>query len=381
MPANHRPPWRRRLRPAAARVIAPGMQWSAWLTHFGFAGLLALVSAACVRLMLAFPILDHPDARKAHARPTPKGGGAGPVAAFVLGMAVLYAQADFARIAEPRFIGVIAAALAMALVALADDVRDFRFVVKLAAQCAAAAVAVACGLVLDRLALPVLGVLPLGGFGVALTLFWIVGCTNAVNFMDGSDGLVGSVVLLASLALALISASEGAWFVYAAALFLAAGFAGFLPFNLPPARIFMGDVGSQFAGFVLAVLAVAAARFDATQVSFLIVPLLLLSLLFDAGFTLIRRALAGERVSAPHRSHLYQMAVRAGVSPGRVAAAHAGFTVFHALLAGLFIHLPPAAKPAILLPALLVQLAWAGWVLAQMRRAGLRFSASAASAG
>ena len=69
-------------------------------------------------------------------------------------------------------------------------------------------------------------------------------------------------------------------------LFLAAGFAGFLPFNLPPARIFMGDVGSQFAGFVLAVLAVAAARFDATQISFLIVPLLLFSLLFDAGFTL-----------------------------------------------------------------------------------------------
>ena len=355
------------------------MQWSAWLTHFAFAGLLAVVSALGVGIMLRFPILDQPDARKAHARPTPKGGGVGIVLAFMLGMAVLYATADFARIAEARFAGVIAAAFAIALVALADDVWNFRFLVKLGAQCGAAGVAVASGLVLDRLALPLLGVVPLGMFGVALTLFWIVGCTNAVNFMDGSDGLVGSVVLLASLSLALISASEGAWFVYAAALFLAAGFLGFLPFNLPPARIFMGDVGSQFAGFVLAVLAVAAARFDTMQISFLIVPLLLFSLLFDAGVTVLRRALAGERVSTPHRSHLFQMAVRTGVPPARVAAAHAGFTVFHAVLAALFINLPPAAKPLVLLPALLVQLAWAGWVVRRMRRAGLGFSAATAS--
>ena len=349
------------------------MQWSAWLIHLGFAGLLAAVSAMGVRLMLARPILDHPDARKAHDQPTPKGGGVGVVAAFMLGMAVLYATADFARIAEPRFIGVIGAALAIALVALADDVRNFGFAIKLGAQCAAAAVAIACGLVLDSLAVPVLGVVPLGWLAMPLTLFWIVGCTNAVNFMDGSDGLVASVVLVASLALALISVSEGAWFVYAAALFLAAGFAGFLPFNLPPARIFMGDVGSQFAGFVLAVLAVAAARFDATQISFLIVPLLLFSLLFDTAFTLARRALAGEKVSRPHRSHLYQMAALAGVAPARIAAAHAGFTVFHAVLAAFFINMTPAAKPLVLLPAIALQLAWAGWVLSKMRHAGLRF--------
>ena len=349
------------------------MQWTAWLTHFAFAALLAAVSALGVRTMLSRPILDQPSARKAHDQPTPKGGGVGVVVSFMLGMAVLYSQADFARIAEPRFVGVIAAALIIAVVALADDIHDFRFVVKLGAQCAAAAVAIACGLVLDRLALPVLGVVPLGAIGVALTLFWIVGCTNAVNFMDGSDGLVGSVVLLASLALAFISASEGAWFVYAAALFLAAGFAGFLPFNWPPARIFMGDVGSQFAGFVLAVLAVAAARFDATQISFLIVPLLLFSLLFDAGFTLLRRALTGAHLATAHRTHLYQMAVLAGVGTGRVAGAHAGFTVFHALLAALFINLPAEAKPLVLLPALAVQLGWAAWVLGRMRRAGLRF--------
>ena len=349
------------------------MQITAILTHLGFALFLALVSAGCVALMIRFPILDHPDARKAHLHPTPKGGGMGVVVAFMIGMLVLFGIADIARLVPVQFLGVILAALAMAAVALADDARDFRFVVKLAAQSGAAVVAVASGLVLERLAVPVLGEVQLGWFGVGLTLFWILGCTNAVNFMDGSDALVASVMLVAALALALISASEGAWFVYAASLFLAAGFVGFLPFNLPPARIFMGDVGSQFAGFVMAVLAVAAARFDATQISFLIVPLLLLGLLFDAGFTLLRRALAGERVSTPHRTHLYQMAVRSGVQPAHVAAIHAGFTVFHAMLAAVFINLAPPWKPAVLLPALAVQLLWAAWVLARMRARGLAF--------
>ena len=108
------------------------MTFDALLRHLAFAGLLALLSAGCVRLMIARPILDHPDARKAHARPTPKGGGVGIVAAFLVGMVVLFQVAAFARLADAQFLGVIAAAVAIALVALADDVRDFRFVVKLA---------------------------------------------------------------------------------------------------------------------------------------------------------------------------------------------------------------------------------------------------------
>src|SRR5690606_2420001 len=123
------------------------------LRHLAFAGGLALLSALAVRLMIAFPILDHPDARKAHLRPTPKGGGVGIVAAFLVGMVVLFHVAAFARLADPQFIGVITAAAAIALVALADDMRDFRFIVKLAAQTAAALVAVGSGLVLNRLSL------------------------------------------------------------------------------------------------------------------------------------------------------------------------------------------------------------------------------------
>ncbi len=339
--------------------------------HLAFAGALALLSALVVRLMIAFPILDHPDPRKAHTRPTPKGGGLGIVVAFLAGMLVLFGIARSARLADPQFLGVILAAAAIAAVALADDMRDFRFTVKLAAQTLAALVALGSGLSLTRLALPYVGPVDLGWLGPALTLFWIVACTNAVNFMDGLDGLVGGALLIACGALAIIAAGQGGWFVYVACLFLAAGLVGFLPFNLHPARIFMGDVGSQFCGFVLAVLAVASARFDTAQLSFLLVPLLLFGLLFDTGFTLLRRAAAGERLSAPHRTHLYQLAQRSGVPVRSVAALHWGFVAFHAGLAALFLNLTPWAKPLVVLPALAVQLAWLAHVARRLRRAGL----------
>ncbi|APT56219.1 UDP-phosphate N-acetylglucosaminyl-1-phosphate transferase [Roseomonas gilardii] len=352
------------------------MQFQAFLQHLGFAAMLALLSAALVRAMIAFPILDRPNARSAHVVPTPRGGGVGVVAAFVAGMIVLYSGAQYARIAEPQFIGVILAAVAIAAVSLADDVVNFRFSLKLAAQGAAALVAMGSGLVISRVALPEIGLTELGPFGPVLTLFWILACTNAVNFMDGLDGLVGGAVLIASIALCGIAALLGGWFVYAAALFLAAGLLGFLPFNLTPARIFMGDVGSQFLGFMMAVLAVAAARFEYTQVSFLIVPLLLFALLFDSGFTLLRRMAMGERVAQAHRTHLYQMAQRAGIPTARIAAAHWGFAVFQGLLALLFLELAPWAKPLVLLPALLVQLGWLFLVARRVQRAGLSWRAA-----
>jgi len=347
----------------------------AFLQHLTFAAGLAVLSALLVRLMIAFPILDHPDHRKAHSRPTPKGGGVGIVCAFILGMLVLYHVADFARMAERRFIGVILAAVAIAAVALLDDIRDFRFVVKLAAQGLAALVAVGSGLVVDHLALPWVGVIELGPLGAVLTVFWIVACTNAMNFMDGLDGLIGGTVLITCLGLGFVAETQGGWFIYAACLILAGGVLGFLPFNLHPARIFMGDVGSQFLGFMLAVLGVAAARLDAAQLSFLLVPLLLFALLFDTGFTLLRRAVMGEPLSAPHRSHLYQMAQRSGVPTRAVAAAHWGFAAFHVVLALLFLRLSPGVKPLIILPPLVVQLLWLAYVAGRMRRAGLSWEA------
>jgi UDP-GlcNAc:undecaprenyl-phosphate/decaprenyl-phosphate GlcNAc-1-phosphate transferase len=347
------------------------MSFALVLKHLLLVLPLVALSALVVRAMIRWPILDVPNARSAHAVVTPRGGGVGPVLAFILGMVGLYEFADFARIAERQFIGVILAAAAIALVGLVDDVRDLSARLRLFCQFAAAMVALLTGLSLTHLSMPGFGAVQLGWLGPVITLFWIMGCTNAVNFMDGLDGLVAGTLVIACAALAAIALSLGGGFVYAAALFLTAGFLGFLPFNLHRARIFMGDVGSQFAGFMLAVLAVAAAGFEQSQVSFLIVPLLLFGLLFDASFTLARRILMRERVAAAHRGHLYQMAQRAGVPVRVVAGVHWAFALLHAALAVWFLNVSADAKPWVGAPALAVQIAWAGYVMLRMRRAGL----------
>jgi len=348
----------------------PAMTLDAFLRHLVFAAGLALLSAATVRLMIAARLMDRPGPRKAHATPIPKGGGVGIVVAFLVGIAVLYRFAEFARLANPYFLGVIEASVAIAVVSFLDDIYDWNFSVKLAAQLLAAAVAVGSGLYVHGYhAPPFLGTLATGWMAPPATLFWIVYATNAMNFIDGLDGLAGGVAFIAAGFLAGIAATHASWFAYAASLLLAAGIAGFLPFNFPRARIFMGDVGSQFCGFILAVLAVVASRFQGVQMSFLLVPMLLFGVLFDVTFTLIRRSLAGQRVTAPHRAHLYQIAQRAGMPTPAVALIHWGFALYGGLCCLLFVAVPSHWK--VYLPALtlLPQFAWLAFVVRLARAA------------
>ncbi len=347
------------------------MTLAALLRHLTFAAGLALLSAATVRLMIAVRLMDRPDGRKAHDRPTPKGGGIGIVVAFLVGILVLYQFAEFARLANPYFLGVIEASVAIAVVAFLDDVYDWNFSVKLGAQVLAGLVAVGSGLYVRGYHAPYVGDIAVGWLAPPATLFWLLFATNAMNFIDGLNGLAGGVALIAAGFLAGIAATHDGWFAYAASLLLAAGIAGFLPFNFPRARIFMGDVGSQFCGFMLAVLAVVASRFQGLELSFLLVPMLLSGVLFDVAFTLLRRAVAGERLTAPHRGHLYQIAQRSGAPAVAVALVHWGFAIYGGLCCLLFIASPTAWKPLVPALTLVPQLAWLGFVVSRAGRAGI----------
>jgi UDP-GlcNAc:undecaprenyl-phosphate GlcNAc-1-phosphate transferase len=216
-----------------------------------------------------------------------------------------------------------------------------------------------------------LGVVTLGWAGVALTLAWVVFATNAMNFIDGLNGLASGVTLIACLFLAVIAVATGGWFAYAMAGLLAAGVLGFVPFNFPRARIFMGDVGSQFCGFMLAQLAIVASRFDGVELSFLLVPMLLFGVLYDVAFTLCRRAWQGERVTEGHRGHLYQIANRAGLSATRVSLIHWGFAAWGGLACVIFMAVGSAAKPFVPLLVLAPQLIWTWLVRAWAARAGV----------
>jgi UDP-GlcNAc:undecaprenyl-phosphate GlcNAc-1-phosphate transferase len=347
------------------------MLFTAFLRHMAFCGVLAAFSAGIVRGMISLRVMDMPDARRAHSRPTPKGGGVGIVLAFLVGVLVLYRYAAFSRLEDPYFRGVIFAAAAIALVAFIDDVRDWPFTIKLAAQLAAAMLAIGSGLYVASVNLPYIGPFNLGWFGPPATLAWILFATNAMNFIDGLNGLAAGVTLIACAFLAAIAAAQSGWFVYFASLLLAAGLVGFLPFNFPHARIFMGDVGSQFCGFVLAVLAVAASRFGRVEMSFILVPMLLMGVLFDVAFTLARRALSGQRITQPHRGHLYQVAQRAGMSAISVTLVHWGFALFGGLCCLVFIASPTELKTVLPAAPLLPQLLWLIYVITLAKRARL----------
>ena len=347
------------------------MTTAAILRHLAFAVLLALCSAGIVRAMIAMRVMDTPDSRKAHDRPTPKGGGVGIVLTFLIGIAILYHFAEFARLADPYFRGVIEASVAIAFVAFLDDLYDWPFAVKFGAQVLAAAVAVGSGLYIQDYSLPYFGAVPIGWFGVPVTAAWLLFTTNALNFIDGLNGLASGVALIACLFLAGIAAMHGSWFAYAACGLLAAGIAGFLPFNFPKARIFMGDVGSQFCGFMLAILAVVAGRIEGVPLSFLLMPMLLSGVLFDVAFTLVRRWKDGENVTKPHRGHLYQVAHRSGMSAPAVATIHWGFALFGGVSCLLFIAEPRVVKPFVALLPLVPQLIWTWYVVRRARAAGL----------
>lgn len=357
-----------RLFGAISRV---SMSATAFLTHLAAVGLLFAISAAVTRFMIFLQIMDLPNHRSSHAQATPKCGGVGIVVAFTIGAVILYFLSDEARLEQPHFIGFILASTAIALISLIDDIWNPSFIWRLAAQFMATVVVLSFGLVVREVSIPGFGQVALGWWGYPLTVLWIVGLTNTVNFMDGLNGLVGGTTALAAVFLAAISFLQGSHFIYLCSMMMVGSILGFLIFNFPRARIFMGDVGSQFLGFSFAVFALIAMHYDKQHVSFMIVPLLFLAFIFDTTFTLIRRALRGERVIDAHRGHLYQVLHRSGFSHTGVSLLHHGFVVLQGFGAIFLLYLPSVHKPLIFLPFFVLQLIYLGVVWRWAHAAGI----------
>ncbi|MBM3538182.1 MAG: undecaprenyl/decaprenyl-phosphate alpha-N-acetylglucosaminyl 1-phosphate transferase [Alphaproteobacteria bacterium] len=304
-------------------------------------------------------LMDEPNERSSHVVPTARGGGVGIVVASLLGFLALGIHGHPTVIRDPGFLGVLLGALIAAAGGLADDVRSRSYSFKLGFQVAAAALAMACGLTIDRLYFPGIGPLALGWFAPALTLLWLVGLTNAYNFMDGIDGLAAGTAVVAAGFLTVALIVLGQIDVGSVASTLAAASLGFLLLNLPPARVFMGDVGSQFIGFALAALAILMAREDPTGTLIYVVPLLLFHFVFDTLFTAFRRWRAGEDVTAAHRTHLYQRLTHAGFGHGRATLALCAIGVAQGLGALWLVQNQPALRLAIFVPALALQIVYA----------------------
>ncbi len=343
----------------------------------GIAGDVALAAALLVlsvlttRFMLKrVRIMDAPTSRSAHRIATPKSGGVSIVLTFLVGVAVLY-LAEPARISQGYFLGFVASSVVIAAVSFYDDVKDKPFAVKLCTQFLAVAVVLGSGIVIDEISLPWIGPVQLGWVSWPLSFLWIIGLTNAYNFMDGLDGLAAGTGAIVSFFFLLVTSSLGSSFVYVHCYTILAGTLGFLLYNFPPARIFMGDVGAATLGFVFATLAIIAARYDESHTSFMVVPLLLFSFIYDTAFTFLRRWLRGENVTEPHRSHLYQLLNRLGYGHRAVALLHYAAATALGFLAVWMSRIGGSNRVLVFVPVLIVHAAYSVWVMREARRRGL----------
>jgi UDP-GlcNAc:undecaprenyl-phosphate GlcNAc-1-phosphate transferase len=348
------------------------MTFSAFLTHLAFASGLFALSALLTRLMLhRVRIMDLPNERSSHQAPTPKSGGISIVCTFLVGAAAIFFIGDKTRIREDYFIGFVFSAVLIAGISFFDDIRRRAFAAKLGTQLFSVVLVLAFGIVVDQLTFPRFGVVDLGWWGYPLTFLWIMGLTNAFNFMDGLDGLAAGAAVIVSAFFCAITFSQGSNFVYITCYALLAGSLGFLVFNFPPARIFMGDVGSAFLGFSFAVLAIIAARYDQSHTSFLVMPLLLFNFIYDTFFTFVRRLLRGERVLEAHRSHLYQLLNRTGRSHRFVTLFHYAVCIAQGIGAITMVGITGNQRMLVFLPFLVFQLIYTVVVMRRARAAGL----------
>ncbi len=348
------------------------MAASALANHLLFAVLLFGVSTVLTWGMLRLRIMAVPNPRSAHPWPIPNSGGVAIVLTFFAGFAALAYFGDETPIAASHMIGFAVAGIGVATISLADDLGHFQsFRVKLAAQISAALVLVAFGIVFREMSLPLVGSFGLGWWGYPMTILWVVAMTNIFNFMDGLDGLAGGCGVIVALFFGVITALQGSHFVYILCYVLLASALGFLIFNFPKARIFMGDVGSQFLGFGFAALAVIAAEYDASRTSLLIMPLLFFHFIFDATFTFLRRLVAGQNATEGHRGHLYQLMNRLGVSHLRVSLFHFAVTVAQGIGALVLIGIDSPNRILVFTPYLAFQAIYAFVVIRMSAARGL----------
>jgi len=313
-----------------------------------------LLGMAVNRLLLRFHIIDLPNQRSSHTRPTVRGGGIAIIATLIGVDLWLLCRFD----CQPLLpIGLCLVALAV--VSFIDDIKPVRVAIRLGCHLLAAVI------VLLALGAPGITVgfspgtglhLPVVASGL-LVCIWIVGYTNAFNFMDGINGLAGGQAAVTGLGMALLTALTLEDFSLPPVLLslaIAGAALGFLPHNFPKARMFMGDVGSAPLGFLLGVSVVWLAK---SASAWLLIPLALIhaNFVLDTAITLLRRVARGEPWHQAHREHFYQRLVRSGKSHAFATGWELGL---QCLVVGLTLLYPQVCLPARVGLSIAVILIW-----------------------
>ncbi|WP_110928376.1 glycosyltransferase family 4 protein [Bacillus massiliglaciei] len=257
------------------------------------------------KLAIKIGATDKPNERKVHMKLMPRMGG---LSIFISFMIAFFLFIPHTALHMPLLTG----ALVIIAVGIADDIYELRPAPKFLGQIVAALIIVLWGgLEVEFIKLPFGGEIQFGVFSIPFTILWVVMIMNAINFIDGLDGLAGGVSSIAMVTIGIMALIMNDVFVAAVALITLGSTLGFLKYNFHPAKIFMGDTGSMFLGFIIAVLSLSGFK-NITVIS-LIVPIIILGVpISDTFFAIIRRLVHKKPISAPDKSHLHHCLLNSG---------------------------------------------------------------------
>ncbi len=289
-------------------------------------------------------LVDKPDERKIHVGEISRLGGVGIWLSAMLTFALLIILSYYPK--GVGLSGIIVGGSLMFLLGLIDDIFTLNAKFKFLIQISIATMVILLGVRIDDIILPVLGTVDLGLLSYPITLLWIVGISNALNFIDGVDGLAGSIGTIACCAIGVVSltVSPSSPVTALVAFILMGAIFAFLMFNYNPAKVFMGDSGSLYVGFMLATLSITGIAKGSAQFAYLPLIILLVPIL-DVAFSSTRRILKGVSPFTADSEHIHHNLLNAGFSQDKVVFSLASIGMACALLSIAIVVLAPSSTP------------------------------------
>jgi UDP-GlcNAc:undecaprenyl-phosphate/decaprenyl-phosphate GlcNAc-1-phosphate transferase len=281
------------------------------------------------KLAIKIGAVDVPNHRKIHRVVKPRLGGLSIYIATILGLLYLFPNDS---VLLPIAIG----SIIVVITGIVDDIYQIRPLIKLSGQLLAAIMLISAGLVIEKITLPFIGLVELGIFAIPITILWIVGVTNAINLIDGLDGLASGVSTIALTSILIMAFIDQRLLVVYICVVLIGSNLGFLYHNFYPAKIYMGDTGSNFLGYSIAVISMLGLFKNIALFSF-IIPIVILAVpIFDTIYAIIRRIRNKENIMMADKKHIHYQLLEAGFSHRSTVLIIYGFSAVFGVLAILF---------------------------------------------